>query len=84
MTSEHSHEYEMFNAFITERFGGDIEGTSLEEALVTFRAYQRQLAKLRKHLQPSITEADQGKTQPLDLDAVMARVEMRLHQQDLH
>jgi hypothetical protein len=67
-----------FNAFVDQRLGGDLNGTSLEDALADFRAYEADLARLRAHLKPSIEQAARGELGPVDVDSLMRSVRERI------
>jgi hypothetical protein len=79
MSVDISSDRDAFSAFIDQRFVTGEAGVTLEEALAAFRAYQRDLERLRAKLRPAIEQADRGESRPLDLDAVMSRIRDRLH-----
>ena len=59
-------ERDAFNAYIESRWGGNLNGMSLEEALLEFRAYQRELADARHKVREAIDSSDRGESHPLD------------------
>ncbi len=71
-------EKEAFDAFITERLGGDLNGLSLEAALARFRAYQRDLAQFKADTQDALEGSARGESKPLDIEEVVARGRARL------
>lgn len=78
MSTDFATERDAFNAFVDKRLSRSLGLTTLEVALAEFRAYQRDLHRLRQKLQPSIEQADRGEGRPLDLDAVIDRVRQRV------
>ncbi len=54
---------------------------TVEESVEAFRAHQRDTARLRRHLAPSIEQARRGDSKPLDADAIIERVASRSSQQ---
>lgn len=51
---------------------------SLDDALTGFQAYYCQLRNLRNKVRQAESSLDQGQGKPLDVDAVVERVRMRL------
>lgn len=54
-----------FNAYIDKRWGDNLNGTSLEDALSEFRAYQKELFTARKKIEEALLPSN-GKPQPMD------------------
>ena len=67
-----------FYRFLGERIDSGAKEMSLEESVEAFRACQRDSARLRQHLTPSIEQARRGESKPLDAEAVIERVTDRL------
>ena len=78
MTIDQS-ELEVFHKFIGEQLENGGAAMTAEEALESFRAYQRDVARLRDHLNQS--SQDSGK--PLDEEALKTRVRKRLAEQGI-
>ncbi|MCA9099554.1 MAG: hypothetical protein KDA63_00280 [Planctomycetales bacterium] len=81
MSTDQPSEFDAFTAFVDRRYGGDLNNMSLEDALADFRAYERDLARLKAHLQPAIDQADRGEAKPLDIDALLDRVHQRIERE---
>ena len=65
---------EAFTLYAETYFSAVTNRSSLEDGLSAFRAHQHDLQRLRKHLVPSIAEADRGEVSPLDADALFDRI----------
>ena len=61
-------EFEAFNRYVQEHLGGTYSRHTLEEAVVKFRAYQRQLESLREKIRLSEKSASTDGTRPLTSD----------------
>lgn len=59
-------ERDAFNAYIDNRWGGNLNGTSLEEALQEFRNYQNELNNAKLKIQEALESSERGELQPLD------------------
>lgn len=81
MSMDFNLERDAFNAFLDAGHPGHSNPGTLEAALIAFRAYQRDLDRLKAKLQPSIDQADRGEAKPLNLDALLDRVKRRIEQQ---
>jgi len=77
MATEILNDREAFNRFLDERFGGSMNGHSLEQALAEFREYQKQLAAVQAKVQRSIEAGGRGESQPLDDEEFWARADAR-------
>jgi hypothetical protein len=74
-------ERDAFNAFIDRRWGGNLNGMSLEEALRDFRAYQSELALAQSKIQEALQSSDRGESEPMDdsrLEAIFENSDARL------
>ena len=70
-----------FYQFLGRRLvGGDAELTP-EQSVREFRLYQEELARFLRETEPALAQSRRGETRPLDVDAVMLRVQQRLQQQ---
>ncbi len=80
MSTDFAFERDAFNAFLDQGFVVSEGDATLEEAIAAFRAYQSDLERLKKKLEPSLEQANRGEARPLDLDAVLQRVRQRMDQ----
>ena len=79
MATDTIHEIEAFYQFLGQQLEQGAMNLSLEQSVQAFRAYQSDLERLRKHLQPSIDRADRGEPAALfDADDVKSRGRDRL------
>lgn len=67
-----------FYRFLGERIDRGASEMTVEESVDAFRDYQRDVARLRQHLAPSIEQAKRGESKPLDAEALIERVARRL------
>lgn len=81
MSTDQPSEFDAFAAFVDKRYGGELNNTSLEDALADFRAYERDLARLKAHLQPSIEQAERGELKELDVESLMNSVRERIERE---
>jgi hypothetical protein len=81
MSTDRPSEFDAFTAFVDMRYGRDRDNTSLEDVLADFRAYERDLARLKAHLQPSIEQAERGEVRELDLESLMQSVRERIERE---
>ena len=72
-----------FYRFLGEQMNRGANELTVEESVEAFRAYQRDAARLRQHLAPSIEQAKRGESKPLDADAVIERVNSRLSEEGI-
>lgn len=66
------------------RWGGDLDGTSLEQALQEFRRYQRALVDVRAKIEESLTASADGASRPMDearLEALFRRKDIQLRRE---
>ena len=75
-------EIQSFYEFLGRRIRNGGKDLSPEETLREFRAYQRELERFIQDTQPAIEQSQRGESRPLDVDAVMARVEKRLTEEN--
>ena len=72
-------ELESFHRFLTAHLEGGGKGLSPEESLSAFRAYQRDLVRLQKEIQPAVERFHRGEGgHELDYDAIRQDVTQRL------
>ncbi|MCE9555060.1 MAG: hypothetical protein K8T91_17045 [Planctomycetes bacterium] len=71
-------EVHAFYAYLGQRLQQGDQPLSPEESLRDFREYQRQLEDLRSKLAEAERSSQRGQSQPLDMDALKARVRHRL------
>jgi hypothetical protein len=55
-----------FNTFIDVRWGGNLNGTSLEDALQEFRDYQRELESAQVQIAAALQSSADGESNPMD------------------
>ena len=72
-----------FYRFLGEQIDGGGSQMPVEESVEAFRAYQRDVARLRQHLAPSVKQAKRGESQPLDAEALIERVTRRLSEKGI-
>ena len=72
-----------FYRFLGEQIDSGAKEMSLEESVEAFRAGQRDAARLRQRLAPSIEQARRGESKPLDAEAVIERVADRLSKEGI-
>lgn len=69
-------ERDAFYSFIENRWGDNLNGTSLEEALREFRTYQSELALAQTKIQAALDSSDRGESSPMDdarLEAILLK-----------
>jgi hypothetical protein len=66
MPTQQVSEHAAFNEFVVERLGDDLGGKSLEDAVAEFRAYQRELEKLRAKVAIAVGQSAAGVSEELD------------------
>jgi hypothetical protein len=70
-----------FYQFLGRRLdGGDVDLTP-EQSVREFRLYQEELAQFLCETELAATQSRRGETRPLDVDALMLRVQQRLQEQ---
>ena len=72
-----------FYHFLGEKINCGASEMTVEESVEAFRAYQRDAARLRRHLAPSIEQARRGESKPLDAEAVIERINSRLSEKGI-
>jgi len=78
MSTETLNDRDAFNRYLDERYGGNMNGHTLEEALVDFREYQQQLSAVQAKVQRSIEASDRGESKPLDDEEFWTRTNARM------
>lgn len=64
-----------FYEFLGRRLhSGDTDLTP-EQSVREFRLYQEELARFLRETEPAVAQSQRGETRPLDVDAVMLRVQ---------
>ncbi len=71
-------ELELFHRFIGEKISNGSRDLDLQEAVKAFRAYQDQLAHLRREIQPALDGSLRGECQQFDADALKKRITEQL------
>jgi len=71
MSTDLRTECDAFNAFIDRR---GTDAASLEDALMEFRAYQRELAEVRAKVQEAKTSSQRGESVELDIEQLIKEV----------
>ena len=72
-----------FYRFLREQIERGESETTVQASVEAFRAYQRDVAGLRRHLAPSIEQARRGESKRLDAEALIERVNSRLYEQGI-
>lgn len=79
MSTQIPSELESFHQFLTDQLAAGGTGLSPEESLEAFRAHQRDLARLKRDIQPAVQRFQRGEAgRELDYDAVKQDVTQRL------
>jgi hypothetical protein len=78
MATEPPTELETFHRFLTDQLAGGRSDLSPEESVKAFRAYQRDLERLREEIRPAVERSRRGESQPLDIEDLKARVTKKL------
>jgi len=66
MLTQASDDREAFTQYLDQRYGGGLNGHTLEEALAEFREYQRQLRQARAKVQEAIESSERGESRTID------------------
>jgi hypothetical protein len=82
-TESPANEFEAFYAFLGQLRQEPVASLSPEESLRRFRETQEQLRKFHEGNRVAISQSEQGLSAPLDLEALLERVENRVAQQGL-
>jgi len=70
-----------FYQFLGRRLDGGDADLTPEQSVREFRLYQEEVARFLRETEPAAAQSRRGDTRPLDVDAVMLRVQQRLRQQ---
>lgn len=79
-------DHDAFNTFIDVRWGGDLNGTSLEEALQEFREYQREQGVVQLQIAEALHSSTIGESRPLNdirLNAIFKRRDAELRKEGI-
>jgi len=59
--------------------GGEFDVSALtpEESVHLYRSYQRDIARLKEKIAPSVRQVERGETSPLDVEAMKERIRKR-------
>ena len=71
-------ELELFYRFLGDQIGNGGRDLDLDAAVKAFRAYQEQLARLRREIQPALEGSLRGECQPFDAEALKQRISEQL------
>ena len=83
MATDLKDEFQDFQRFLDDKPDIGCSTMSLEQALLEFRAYQRDLQKFRDDTRQSLEESARGESSPLDLNDVIERGRQRLAQKGI-
>lgn len=83
MATESESELRAFCDFLQQRLEGGTVELSPEESVEAFRAYQRDLERLRKDVRPALERSLAGESEPLDIEDVKARGRRRFAQRGI-
>jgi hypothetical protein len=75
-------EIEQFQDFLRERIQEGAADLTPEKAVQEFRAYQDELERCRREIQPALESSLRGESQPLDIEDVIARGRQRFAEKD--
>ena len=75
-------ELRLFHDFLGRRIENGGPNLTPEESVREFRIYQEELARFRQTIATSREQATRGEAKPLDVDALMERVNKRLAAQN--
>ena len=78
MSTQPQTELEAFHSFVAQQLQSRRGDMSVEDSVKAFRAYQRDLERLKADIQPALNEIDRGEASELDYDALNERVAKRL------
>jgi len=78
MTTATLTELEAFHQFLSERLKNGDRNLSVDSSIEAFRAYQRDLQRLREELRPSLQRAARGEGREIDVDDIGRRGRERL------
>ena len=84
MATEMPTELESFHRFLTEQLETGGAGLSPEDSVKAFRAYQHDLARLRKDIRPAVERFRRGQPgRELDYNAVKDELTQRLTEEGI-
>lgn len=83
MAAEPPTELETFHRFLTDQLAGGRSDLSPEESVKAFRAYQRELERLKKEIAPAVERSKRGESRELDFEAIKDEVTQRLAQRGI-
>jgi hypothetical protein len=86
MSTDLQTERDAFIAFIDRRWGGDLNGTTLEDAVREFRQFQRELSDVQQKIQEALISSERGESGPLDddrLEALFQRKDAQLRNEGI-
>lgn len=78
MASELPSEVGLFQEFLDSRVQGENPLGSLDEAVLEFREYQRQLADLKEKIRVGLEQCERGEVGPFDAEETKRRLGERL------
>ncbi len=78
MAAQSPGELESFHRFLTEQLADGRGDLTLEESVAAFRAYQRDLERIRKDIQRAVQRYRRGEGRELDYEAIKEEVTARL------
>jgi hypothetical protein len=78
METETLTDLERFHRFVSKELAAGNRRMTVQECLVRFEEYQRDLAKLEEELRPAIEEFERGEGGPIDWDEFYREGEDRL------
>ena len=78
MTPFATEELKDFNRYIAEVLNGKADSMTMEQMLLDYREYQRQLSEVRAKLREAEESSAKGLSKPFDLDDFIERGRKRL------
>ncbi|MGH7202214.1 MAG: hypothetical protein ACREJB_16535 [Planctomycetaceae bacterium] len=83
MTTELRTELQAFHRFLDQKLKDGKTELSPEESVAAFRAYQRDLERLRRDIQPALDQIARGEARPIDFDEFIRKGRERLAEEGI-
>ncbi len=73
-----ANQIEAFYQYLGRRLDGGEQDLTPEQSVHEFRLYQEELERFLRETEPAVAQSQRGETRPLDVDAIVQRVQHRL------
>ena len=83
MSTETQTDIEIFYEFLGRQLADGRKKLTPEESVQLFRAWQRDVERLRAELQPALEQSARGESEPLDAEALKKKIRDRLAEQGI-